>query len=205
MAFSSVRLLFVRIQMRLDVCLLVAWALFGIATMTILLSVLIEGWKSRYSTAINASKSGITIADRMRKLQLRKKAAEQARPDGAAAAAATTEGSPAVPKALAEPEEDDRDLATKLMENAKGFSRHAQFWMNQKSGAPPEELQRLMDETDELDGQADMQELRAIAQSAPEGSRQDLLFVISYASQCRFCSWPAVEWTTDSNSNNRIV
>lgn len=150
--------------------------------MTILLSVLIEGWKTRYSTAINSSKSGVTLADRMRKLQLRSRAAQAQKK---AAEAKANGEAPAQSPIVAEPEEDDRDIATKLLDSARGFSRHAQYWMNYKSGNPPEELQRLVDETDELAGQEDMKELRAIAQSAPEGSTQDLLFVISYARKQR--------------------
>ncbi|GAA5907431.1 hypothetical protein JCM6882_003860 [Rhodosporidiobolus microsporus] len=175
----------------------VAWALFGIFNMTLLISVLTESFSSRYKSTISSGR----VKKALRRVK--PSAKRQAIIDNELLA---TEGyhplhgrvGDAVPqgegkkrrggssgKATPIPPEE---LPEKIVETIKGFHEHARYFMLGRTGVPPASLRFLLDaaEADELD-----ERLPEVVKGGPtsladvgkQGDMKQYLFLVAYERQ----------------------
>ncbi|KAM0754917.1 voltage-gated potassium channel [Meredithblackwellia eburnea MCA 4105] len=145
----------------------VAWSMLGIATMTLLLSVVTETWSSRYKSTITQSKVQRTI----RRVRSR---------------SVVGDASTAMSQLLAiegygdEDTIDPKDLPKKLTDAVRGFHDHARYFMLGRTGDPPPRLRLLVDASDELEEElSKMKESGDLAESGATDTRH-FLFMVSY-------------------------
>ncbi|KAI5476225.1 hypothetical protein MNV49_007987 [Pseudohyphozyma bogoriensis] len=144
----------------------VAWAIFGIATMTLLLSVVTETWSSRYRSTITDSKVKRTI-----------RRARTANEGGNARMQALL--------ALEGYKDEDtisvENLPTKIVEATRGFHEHARYFMHGRTGDAPARLQGLIDATDEFDDELEkLKDEGGMAEAGAHGETRHFLFMVSY-------------------------
>ncbi|BGP65411.1 Potassium channel [Rhodotorula toruloides] len=156
----------------------VAWALLGVANMTLLLSVLTESWSSRYKSSIDDGR----LKKTMRRLDLRKKPdASGSNPNSSSVSLLASEGY-TVPSQPIPPHE----LPEKIVETIKGFHKHARYFLLGRTGDPPPQLRFLLEAADEVDEKVESLVAggaTSLADSGAQGDTKHYLFMISYERQ----------------------
>ncbi|BGP34848.1 Potassium channel [Rhodotorula toruloides] len=157
----------------------VAWALLGVANMTLLLSVLTESWSSRYKSSIDDGR----LKKTMRRLDLRKKpdASGSTNPNSSSVSLLASEGY-TVPSQPIPPHE----LPEKIVETIKGFHKHARYFLLGRTGDPPPQLRFLLEAADEVDEKVESLVAggaTSLADSGAQGDTKHYLFMVSYERQ----------------------
>ncbi|SCV69367.1 BQ2448_2387 [Microbotryum intermedium] len=146
----------------------IAWALFGIANMTLTLSVVTEAWSSRYKTSIIDGKRRRVLG------RLRNK---------------NTSADTSALRLLAldgfhhEDEIEAKDLPTKLMEAIRGFQDHARYFMLGRMGDVPENLRQLFDAAGLFDHELEAMIQDGHIDGGQSGDTKHFLFMVSYERQ----------------------
>ncbi|GAA5836717.1 hypothetical protein JCM9279_007635 [Rhodotorula babjevae] len=160
----------------------VAWSVFGIASMTLLLSVLTESWSARY-------KSSLTDG-RFKKAYRRVKGQKGAR-DGESAQQISSrllageEYEPLSREGEGPPATVD-DLPDKIVKALKGFHSHARYFMLGRNGHPPSELSALFAAAEDAPEGVDQLIQRgaaSLAEAGAQGDTEHFLFLVSYERQ----------------------
>ncbi|GEM10803.1 potassium channel subfamily K, other eukaryote [Rhodotorula toruloides] len=153
----------------------VAWALLGVANMTLLLSVLTESWSSRYKSSIDDGR----LKKTMRRLDLRKKPdAAGNNIDNASSVSLLASEGYTVPSQPIPPHE----LPEKIVETIKGFHKHARYFLLGRTGDPPPQLRFLLEAADEVDEKVESLVAggaTSLADSGAQGDTKHYLFMVS--------------------------
>ncbi|KPV72618.1 uncharacterized protein RHOBADRAFT_55715 [Rhodotorula graminis WP1] len=153
----------------------VAWSIFGIASMTLLLSVLTESWSARY-------KSSLTDG-RFKKAYRRVKGNK----DGRRGESAQGISSRLLSKDGFEPlSRDGEGLPDKIVRVLKGFHSHARYFMLGRNGHPPSELSALFAAAEDAPDGVDQLIQRgaaSLAEASSQGDTEHFLFLVSYERQ----------------------
>ncbi|ORY73112.1 hypothetical protein BCR35DRAFT_307383 [Leucosporidium creatinivorum] len=147
----------------------IAWALFGIANMTLTLSVVTETWSSRYKSSIIDGKT----RRRMRRVSRR----------GAESGESNLLRLLALEGFKHEDEREAKDLPTKLMDAVKGFHEHARYFMLGRTGDPPEQYRNLVDAASGFDEEFGKLVDDGSLTEAGGGETRHFLFMVSYERQ----------------------
>ncbi|WAQ83848.1 hypothetical protein PtA15_4A297 [Puccinia triticina] len=144
----------------------IAWSLLGIGNMTLLLAVLTQAWEMRYKRAISQS--------RHRKLALTREAtAQNVIVDEAVHSfkypAEEREGT------------DVNQTLDQLIETAEEFLKHAQYWMNGKTGEAPPRLTQMMQEAEKVEGLEQAVNKGGLIDKVTSDQRRRVLFLMSFA------------------------
>ncbi|CAH7667120.1 hypothetical protein BY996DRAFT_4581032 [Phakopsora pachyrhizi] len=153
----------------------IAWLLFGIGNMTLLLSVLTELWKVKYKCAIGKR--------RRKNFLLRNKTLSRCETDAEEAKPADCELGI---QSNTEPQnslDEVEDTLKRLVKTAKSFLSHAHYWMSSKTGEPPPELVKLMSEIENADHHEIINGPEIFIEQIASRERQKQLFLISFASE----------------------
>ncbi|GAA6046700.1 hypothetical protein JCM3770_003123 [Rhodotorula araucariae] len=162
----------------------VAWSILGIASMTLLLSVLTESWSARYKSSITDGRfkkalrrvqgsrsGGADCAVTSREVRDRLFAR-----DGYAPLNDDGDGPPATAEELPE----------KIVQAIKGFHAHARYFMLGRTGQPPSQLRALLAMAEEADDGLDRLVEHggaSLAEAGAQGDTEHFLFLISYERQ----------------------
>ncbi|GAA5899619.1 hypothetical protein JCM8208_000606 [Rhodotorula glutinis] len=160
----------------------VAWSICGIASMTLLLSVLTESWSARY-------KSSLTDG-RFKKAYRR----VQGKKDGRDGESARQISADLLAKDGYEPLDRDGDgppttvddLPDKIVKVLKGFHSHARYFMLGRNGHPPSELSALFAAAEDAPEGVDQLIQRgaaSLAEAGAQGDTEHFLFLVSYERQ----------------------
>ncbi|KAH9809715.1 hypothetical protein DFH28DRAFT_904470 [Melampsora americana] len=155
-------------------CFFIAWSLMGIASMTLLLSVLAEGWEAKYKRIINKKRRFNSHNFRL----IRSKLTSQE--DLEVGTTQSQTGAP-IPSVPAVNESSPEDLPQRLIDTARGFFSHAQYWMEGKTGDPPPALSGLLEQVGEIDGIEKFRDKGGLAERMMSEDRQKMLFLMSFA------------------------
>ena len=151
---------------------------FGIGVMTILFSVLTEAFSSKYHASLHKSKG------RLHKLAIKSGTPQTPNPDpeGFVSTNYRSAITPTAALMSAHPEGDVHpDLGKTLIEHARNFNEHAQYFLHGREGDVPEQLRALL----ELghDDESFSKLMHDVEQSGDGDMRGDYkrtLFLISY-------------------------
>ncbi|KAG0141474.1 hypothetical protein CROQUDRAFT_674099 [Cronartium quercuum f. sp. fusiforme G11] len=153
-----------------------AWSIMGIATMTLLLSVLAGGWENKYKSVINKKRKikpkifKMGGSDPFTPVELEK---------GIDSPTGNRLGlTSCVPNIN---NLNPEILPQRLTEAAREFSSHAKYWMEGKKGTPPDALTELMEQVQDLERIEDFKEKGGLAKRMMSEDRQKMLFLVSYA------------------------
>ncbi|SGY76217.1 BQ5605_C005g03475 [Microbotryum silenes-dioicae] len=146
----------------------IAWALFGIANMTLTLSVVTESWSSRYKS---------TIIDGKRRRVLGRLRNKNTSADTSALRLLALDGF------HHEDEIEAKDLPTKLMEAIRGFQDHARYFMLGRMGDVPENLRQLFDAAGHFSHELEAMIQDGEIEGAQSGDTKHFLFMVSYERQ----------------------
>ncbi|EGG08551.1 uncharacterized protein MELLADRAFT_84751 [Melampsora larici-populina 98AG31] len=155
-------------------CFFIAWSLMGIASMTLLLSVLAEGWEAKYKRIINKKRRLNSHNFRL----IRTKVTSQEDLENGPNQMQTVPLVPPIPVVL---DSSPEDLPQRLIDTARGFFSHAQFWMEGKTGNPPPALSELMEQVGAIDGIEKFRDKGGLAERMMSEDRQKMLFLMSFA------------------------
>lgn len=146
----------------------IAWSLLGIGNMSLLLSVLTQAWEMRYKRAITKSRHRKRALSREVTMQLNGV-------DGTANAptysAQQSEGGAA----------DVNHTLDQLLSTAEEFLKHAQFWMNGKTGEAPARLTQMMKDAEQVDGLEGAVSKGGLIDKVTSEQRRRVLFLMSFA------------------------
>jgi len=146
----------------------IAWSLLGIGNMTLLLSVLTQVWEMRYKRAITNS--------RQRKQALSREATMQLNGvDG------TANSSTYSPQQSEGGVADVNHTLDQLLSTAEEFLKHAQFWMNGKTGEAPARLTQMMKDAEQVDGLEGAVSKGGLIDKVTSEQRRRVLFLMSFA------------------------
>ncbi|SCZ97568.1 BZ3500_MvSof-1268-A1-R1_Chr4-3g07254 [Microbotryum saponariae] len=146
----------------------IAWALFGIANMTLTLSVVTESWSSRYKS---------TIIDGKRRRVLGRLRSMNTSADTSALRLLALDGF------HHEDEIEAKDLPTKLMDAIRGFQDHARYFMLGRMGDVPENLRQLFDAAGHFNHELEAMIQDGGIEGAQSGDTKHFLFMVSYERQ----------------------
>lgn len=155
-------------------CFFIAWSLMGIASMTLLLSVLAEGWEAKYKRIINKKRRITSHNFRL----IRNKVTSQEDLENGTNHPPT---GPPVPSMTTVIDSSAEDLPQRLIDTARGFFSHAQYWMEGKTGNPPPALSELMDQVGTIHGIEKFRDKGGLAERMISEDRQKMLFLMSFA------------------------
>lgn len=156
----------------------IPWSIVGIGNMTLLFSVLSEGWSSHYKSNLQAGRVRRLVRQRMLFLkQAPKKSATSEKPD-VLARLLDSEGYKSVAEEPVPPDE----LPKKVADTVRAFHAHARYFMLGRSGDPPPQLRTLLDAVDDLDTQLDpiLTAESALAASTAGRDTKHYLFMLAY-------------------------
>ncbi|PLW43039.1 hypothetical protein PCANC_03766 [Puccinia coronata f. sp. avenae] len=142
----------------------IAWSLLGIGNMTLLLSVLTQAWEMRYKGAITKSRN--------RKLALTREATAQLIDEVGNSPRCTTKKPEGV---------DINQTLDQLIGTAEEFLKHAQFWMNGKTGEAPALLTQMMQEAENVEGLEGAVNKGGLIDKVTSDQRRRVLFLMSFA------------------------
>ncbi|KAA1075027.1 hypothetical protein PGT21_027454 [Puccinia graminis f. sp. tritici] len=144
----------------------IAWSLLGIGNMTLLLAVLTQAWEMRYKRAITKS--------RHRKLAMTREATAQL-------VSADEAGHPLKYSVEEQEGTDVNQTLDQLIETAEEFLKHAQFWMNGKTGEAPPRLAQMMQEAEKVEGLEQAVTKGGLIDKVTSDQRRRALFLMSFA------------------------
>ncbi|KAI7957897.1 hypothetical protein MJO29_006114 [Puccinia striiformis f. sp. tritici] len=144
----------------------IAWSLLGIGNMTLLLAVLTQAWEMRYKRAISESRN--------RKLALSRQAT---------AHLIGVDDAGLVHKPCVEEHEgaDVNQTLDQLIVTAEEFLKHAQYWMNGKTGEAPPGLIHMMQEAEKVEGLEQAFTKGGLIDKVTSDQRRRVLFLMSFA------------------------
>lgn len=162
----------------------IAWALFGIGVMTILLSVLKEVWSTRYKTSMSQSKmrqtmNRYTVANGKHNRIIMPRNRHSPHP-GLTQEQRNDALTPMFTSALTVEPVEASDLGKKLTEAARSFTEHAKYFMLSRKGDVPDQLQSLLELAEDEAALARIRMEAHGAETEVRGDAEHFLFLISY-------------------------
>ena len=157
----------------------IPWSIVGIGNMTLLFSVLSEGWSSRYKSTVQAGRVRRLVRQRMLFLKQAPKQSAKSEKSDVLARLLDSEGYKSVAEDPVPPEE----LPKKVADTVRAFHAHARYFMLGRSGDPPPQLRTLLDAVDDLDTQLDpifAAKASALAESTAGRDTKHYLFMLAY-------------------------
>lgn len=157
----------------------IPWSIVGIGNMTLLFSVLSEGWSSRYKSNLQAGRVRRLVRQRMLFLKQAPKKTAISEKSDALARLLDSEGF----KSVAEEPVPPAELPKKVADTVRGFHAHARYFMLGRTGDPPPQLQTLLDAVDDLDTKLDpifAAKASALAESTAGRDTKQYLFMLAY-------------------------
>lgn len=132
------------------------------------ISVLTQAWEMRYKRAISKS--------RHRKLALTREATAQN--------VIVDEAVHSFQYPVEERDGTDvNETLDQLIETAEEFLKHAQFWMNGKTGEAPPRLTQMMQEAEKVEGLEQATTKGGLIDKVTSDQRRRVLFLMSFASK----------------------
>lgn len=157
----------------------IPWSIVGIGNMTLLFSVLSEGWSSRYKSNLQAGRVRRLVRQRMLFLKQAPKKTAISEKSDALARLLDSEGF----KSVAEEPVPPAELPKKVADTVRGFHAHARYFMLGRTGDPPPQLQTLLDAVDDLDTKLDpifAAKASALTESTAGRDTKQYLFMLAY-------------------------
>ncbi|TKA52321.1 hypothetical protein B0A53_04789 [Rhodotorula sp. CCFEE 5036] len=157
----------------------IPWSIVGVGNMTLLFSILSEGWSSRYKSNLQAGRVRRLLRQRMLFLKQAPKKSMKSEKTDVLARLLDSEGYRSVAEEPVPPEE----LPKKVADTVRAFHAHARYFMLGRSGDPPPQLRTLLDAVDDLDTQLDpifAAKASALAESTAGRDTKHYLFMLAY-------------------------
>ncbi|TNY23834.1 voltage-gated potassium channel, partial [Rhodotorula diobovata] len=160
----------------------IAWSIFGIASMTLLLSVLTESWSARYKSHV--TEGGLKKAYRRLKASKGPQVGTDESPQQITDRLFERDGySPLTTNEGVGPPVTARELPDKIVAAIKNFHSHARYFMLGRNGQPPAQLSSLLAAAEAFPDGIDQLIQRggaSLAETGAQGDTEHFLFLVSY-------------------------